>query len=368
MNRRLIIPATLLALTLSAAARAQIPSPSYGINFGNSMEATCGVGCWGTPPSQAMVNAVAAAGFNTVRIPCAWVTHENRKGVIDSTYMAQVQQLVDWCVADGLYVIINDHWDNGWFENSNFNAYSKSINSTLQNTWTQVANNFKNYDSHLLFACANEPAANTAAQTTVLYTYFQNWVTTVRGTGSNNATRWLVVQAPSASIDYATNWVTMPNDPVHHLMLEAHYYDPYQFSQMTSDASWGAMFYFWGAAYHTTGLASRNATWGEEAYMDGELNKGQAFAAKGYPVLWGEWRAAPKPAEPDLTGNYITQNVNSTTYWNYYISNGIRSRGMYGTAWDTPNETFDPTTGAVRDQASLNAILGKSYVAPLSGL
>ena len=372
MNKRLsgMIPALLVALALSATAQAQapLPTPSYGINFGNAMEPPSGVGAWGTPPSQAMVNAVASAGFNTVRIPCAWVSHENRKGVIDPTYMAQVQQLVDWCVADGLYVIINDHWDNGWFENSNFNTYSKSINSKLQNTWTQVANNFKNYDTHLLFACANEPAASTAQQTTVLYTYFQNWVTTVRGTGGNNATRWLVVQAPSANIDYATNWVTMPTDPANHVMLEAHFYDPFQFTQLTSDASWGAMFYFWGAAYHTTGLASRNATWGEESYVDAELNKGQAFVAKGYPVLWGEWRAAPKPSEPDLTGSYITQNVNSTTYWNYYLSTGINSRGMYGTAWDTPNETFDPTTGAIRDQASVNAILGKSYVPPLSGL
>ena len=41
---------------------------------------------------------------------------------------------------------------------------------------------------------------------------------------------------------------------------------------------------------------------------------------------------------------------------------------MYGTAWDTPGETFDPNTGAVTDQASLNALLGQSYVPPLSGL
>jgi hypothetical protein len=115
-------------------------------------------------------------------------------------------------------------------------------------------------------------------------------------------------------------------------------------------------------------LASRNATWGEEAYLDSELDKAKAFVAKGIPVLLGEWRAAPKGTQPDLTGQYITQNVNSTTYWNFYFHNGVNSRGLYGTAWDTPNETFDPTTGAIRDQASVNALLGKSYVAPISGL
>jgi hypothetical protein len=129
------------------------------------------------------------------------------------------------------------------------------------------------------------------------------------------------------------------------------------------------MFYFWGAAYHTTGLANRNATWGEESYDDSELASiKSAFIDKGYPVVCGEWRASPKPAESDLTGQYITQNVNSTTYWNFYMHNDLNSHGVYCIAWDTPNQTFNPTTGAVVDQAGLNAILGKSYLAPLSGL
>ena len=365
---KMIMPTTMCLLMVSLTAFAQLPSPSHGINFGNAMEATCGVGCWGTPPSQAMVNAVAAAGFNTVRIPCAWVTHENSRGTIDPAYMAQVQQLVDWCVADGLYVIINDHWDGGWFDNSNFNNYNSRINSKMQNMWTQVANHFKNYDSHLLFACANEPPANTAAQTAVLYKYFQNWVNYVRATGGNNATRWLVVQGPSASIDYAYSWVTMPTDSAHRVMLECHFYDPFQFTQMTSDASWGAMYYFWGAAYHTVGQANRNAGWGEENFQAAELDKAKAFANSGIPVLCGEWRAAPKPSEPDLTGQYITQNVNSASYWNYFMHGAMNSRGLYCTAWDTPYETFDPNTGAILDQASVNALLGKSYLAPIPGL
>lgn len=362
-----MVPALCL-LTVSVTAFAQLPSPSHGINFGNAMEATCGVGCWGTPPSQAMVNAVAAAGFNTVRIPCAWMTHSNGKGTIDPTYMAQVQQLVDWCVAKGLYVVLNDHWDNGWFDGINFNTYNSRINSKMQNMWTQIANHFKNYDSHLLFACANEPPANTATQTTVLFRYFQNWINYVRATGGNNATRWLVVQAPSTNIDYAYDWVTMPTDPAQHVMLEVHFYDPFQFSQLEGDASWGAMYYFWGAAYHTTGLASRNAAWGEEDYQNAELDKAKAFVTKGYPVLCGEWRAAPKSPKPDLTGQYITQNVNSCSYWNYFMHGAMNSRGLYCTAWDTPGQTFDPTTGAIINQAAVNALTGKSYLPPINGL
>lgn len=369
MNKRFTILVATIAtvLTLSTATFAQLPSPSHGWNLGNTYEAT-----WGgyTMPTQALINSVAAAGFNTIRIPCAWNYNSNSRGTINATYMANVTNTVNWCTAKGLYVIINDHWDKGWFENNSFSSYDSRLNAKLQNLWTQVANNFKNNDSHLLFACANEPNANTQAGTAVLFQYYQNWVNTVRATGGNNATRWLVVQAPSVSLDYATQWITkLPADPANHMMLECHFYDPYQFSQMISDANWGAMYYFWGAGYHvTSGPTNRNAGWGEESYIDTELAKGQALVQRGIPVFMGEWRAEPKPAESDLTGQYITQNYNSTTYWNYYFHNKANACHLYCTMWDRPGELFDWTTGAVKDQNQINAALGKSYLAPIAGL
>jgi hypothetical protein len=81
-----------LMLTLPRFAWAQLPSPTYGWNLGNTLEAT-----WtgATPPTQALINAVAAAGFNTIRVPCAWDhnadpnTHQ-----ISASYMATVTQVV----------------------------------------------------------------------------------------------------------------------------------------------------------------------------------------------------------------------------------------------------------------------------------
>ena len=60
---------------LSSAAFAQLPTPSYGWNLGNTLEPPCGEGCWGPPATQALINSVANAGFNTIRIPCAWDSH-----------------------------------------------------------------------------------------------------------------------------------------------------------------------------------------------------------------------------------------------------------------------------------------------------
>jgi aryl-phospho-beta-D-glucosidase BglC (GH1 family) len=368
-----IVVAFASLLMLNVGAHAQLPSPSYGWNLGDTLEPNCGVGCWGPLPTKALIDSAKAAGFNTIRIPCAWYSNASRTGTISSTYMSQVQQVVDWCIADGFYVIINDHWDGGWFENDKFSRYSSSLNSTLQNLWTQVANHFASYDSHLLFACANEPNANTQAATGILFQYYRNWVTTIRGLGGNNPTRWLLVQGPETNIDSTCSWVTSsiwPNDPAKKLMIECHEYDPYQFTGLTSDATWGAMFYFWGAAYHvSSGPTNRNATWGEESYIASEMAKMKTtFVNAGIPVLIGEWGAGPKPAESDLTGKYITQNYNSCTYWDYTVHNDAVSNGLYATHWTVPGVLFDWTTGAVKDQTMINAVLGKSYVAPIAGL
>jgi aryl-phospho-beta-D-glucosidase BglC (GH1 family) len=359
---------------LSTSAFAQLPTPSYGLNLGNTFEAGCGIGCWGPPmPTQAGINGMAAAGFNTLRIPCGWMIHSNTQGTIDPTYMAQVTSVVNWALAANMYVIINDHYDNGWFEDCGFKSYSSRINGKLQNMWTQVANNFKNTSPHLLFACANEPnTGNSQSATSVLLQYYQTFVNTVRGTGGNNATRWLVIQAPGASIDYASSYMppsSFPADPAHSLMLESHFYDPYQFSQMTSDASWGAMYYFWGSGFHVSKqITNRNATWGEESYMSAEIAKAKDnFISKGIPVLAGEWRAVPKPAETDLTGQYITQNYNSAQYWNYFFHNTAVADGLSCTCWQT-DDIIDQVTGAVINQDALNGVRGVSYPAPIAGL
>jgi len=93
--------------------------------MGNTLEPT-----WGYPtPAQALINSVANAGFNVVRVPCAWDYHANPSTYqIDATYMAQVKQVVDWCVARGLYVV-NDHWDDGWLENHLTGTINPTINA-----------------------------------------------------------------------------------------------------------------------------------------------------------------------------------------------------------------------------------------------
>jgi len=320
-----------------------------------------------------MINAVAAAGFNSIRIPVAWDSHANQRTfVIDPAWMARVKQVVDWCRAKNLTVIINCHWDGGWFDSNGFRRFDSKINSKVTSYWGQIATAFASYDSHLLFACANEPDIDSAAKTAVLEQYYQTFVNTVRAKGGNNATRWLVVQGPSTDIDKTYDWLNaLPNDPTPgRLAVEVHYY-PYQFCLMTTDATWGNMFYFWGQGYHSTTMPTRNSTWGEEDYQLAEFQKMQAkFTSLGIPVILGEFGAVRRTGYADLTGTELSRHLASRSYFYKMIDNDCVQCGMKPFVWDagdTGTNTmwlFDRNTATVFDQPCITALTGGAALPP----
>jgi len=348
-----------LRATTNLPAAMPLPNPTYGWNLGNTMEST-----WGVPyPSQPLFYSAANAGFNAIRIPCAWDFNANQTNYqINATYMAQVKQVVDWSIAAGMYVIINDHWDDGWLENNIGTTVDPAINAKMNSYWTQIATTFAGYDNHLLFAAANEPNVGSPAAMTTLMVYYQTFVNAVRGVGGNNANRWLVLQGGGS-----TSWLnSLPADPTpNRLMVEYHNYTPFQFTQLSSDASWGNMFYFWGPAYHYSGDPTRNATWGEEGYIDlGFQQLTDQYVSKGIPVMVGEFQAAGKSF---LTGTEATYNSTSAHYWNKYLVDSAHAHGLSPFYWSTPGSPFDWNTGAVNDQQVVTGLTGGTAPPPPNG-
>jgi endoglucanase len=127
-NRRLnrLVVSIACLLTLPLAAFAQLPTPTYGWNLGNTLEPPSGEGTWAPAATQQLINSVAAAGFNTIRIPVAWDSHADRKGQIDPVWMARVQQVVGWCRAANLTAIINIHWDDGGLNSNSFGLFDRN--------------------------------------------------------------------------------------------------------------------------------------------------------------------------------------------------------------------------------------------------
>ena len=94
--------------------------------------------------------------------------------------------------------------------------------------------------------------------------------------------------AASTSVDLATNYDVMPQDNVSNaMMLEVHFYSPYNFTMMTKDESWGNQAYYWGSGNHVSG-SIHNATWGEESYMQSQMRQMKTkYTSKGIPVIMG---------------------------------------------------------------------------------
>lgn len=368
-----ILASIALVLVLSATARAQLPTPTYGWNLGNTLEPPSGEGTWGPAATQTLINAVADSGFNTIRLPVAWDSHANQATyVIDLAWLARVKQVVDWCYARNLTVIVNCHWDGGWLENNITDTVNPTINAKMQSYWTQIATTFAGYDDKLIFAGANEPNCDTAAQWQTLRSYYNTFISAVRATGGNNANRWLVIQGPRTNIDLTYDLVSaLPTDSATgRLMVEVHYY-PWRWTLMAQDEWWGKMFYFWGQGYHSPTLLDRNSTAEEEPYAEEQFQKmATKFVSNGVPVILGEWGAMKRTGYPDLTGTELDRHLASRTYYSKTITDKANALGLKPIWWDaggTGSNTmwlFDRSTATVIDLDNLRALTGGAALPP----
>ena len=342
----------------SAIDASPLPTPTYGFNLGNTFEST-----WGYPtPTQAVYTTAAKAGFNAVRIPCAWdfnsdpVTH-----TINAAYMASVKQAVDWSIAAGMYVVINDHWDDGWLENNIGTTVDPVINAKMSSYWTQIATTFAGYDNHLLFAAANEPNVSSPADMVTLMVYYQTFVNAVRTAGGNNTNRWLVLQGGGD-----TSWLnSLPTDPTpHRLMVEYHNYTPSLFTIFNTDQAWGTAIYYWGAAYHNPADPTHNAGSPEEGAIDSGFQQlTDMYISKGIPVLIGEFGVTGKPT----TGVAATYSQASSLYWMKYVADSAHAHGLSPFNWSTPSSLFDYATGAITNNDAVSVLTGGAAPPPPNG-
>lgn len=323
-----------------------------GWNLGNTMEAT-GDGLaaetsWQTTKTtQEIISFVQSQGFRSVRIPCSWDIHSDQQGRIDPQWLARVKEIVDACIRCGLYVVLNDHWDNGWIEVKGFSKTDKSYEKVdeqtirakiqrLQELWTQIANAFKDYDEHLLFAGLNEPFqqynlfhGRHQELTPVLQRYNQAFVDAVRRAGGKNKKRILVVQTPGINISSAVDekiHFTMPGDPAGkgRLMVEVHYYDPWDFCGQEEGGKW-----FWGQSHHVAG-DDHNCQWGEEDWTAKQFAAmKKKFYDQGYPVVLGEYGAQWREV-----GSRQKEHDASIKAWFKDVTRKAISNGCVPMVWD----------------------------------
>ena len=328
-----------------------------GINIGNTLEAIGGETAWGNPKvTKALIDLYKQSGFNAVRIPCSWDQYANTSNVIKADWLNRVKEVVQYCVDDSMYAILNIHWDGGWLENNVTTAEQDAVNAKQKAYWTQISAAMRDFDEHLLFASANEPNVSDATQMNVLLSYHQTFINAVRSTGGRNAYRVLIIQGPSTDIDKTNTLMNkFPVDPVaNRMMVEIHYYTPWNFCGMTKDESWGNMFYYWGQGYHSATDPAHNANWGEEGDVDKYMGMMKTkFVDKGIPVVMGEYGPMRRT---DLTGDALTLHLASRAYYLKYVTHSAKANGILPFFWDTGG-LLSRQNNTVLDQQALDALI-----------
>lgn len=346
------------ATGMSSTATELAKKMKLGLNIGNTLEATGGETAWGNPLiTNDLIKAIKQNGFNAIRLPVAWNQNADQTtAAINATWLNRVKQVVQYCVDNDMYVIVNIHWDGGWLENNCTEAKRGANNAKQKAFWEQIAVTLRGFDERVLFASANEPNVDDATQMGVLLSYHQTFINAVRSTGGRNAYRVVVVQGPSTDIEKTNKLMNvLPTDKVaNRMMAEVHYYTPWNFCGMTKDETWGNQFYYWGAGNHSTTDTAHNPTWGEEATVDANfaLMKKQ-FVDKGIPVVIGEFGASRRDG---LTGNALKLHLASRAYYFKYVTKQAVANGFLPFFWDTGG-LINRNNYTVADQQALDGLI-----------
>jgi endoglucanase len=283
-----------------------------GWNLGNTLDALGGETAWGNPTTtQAMIQAIASAGFSSIRIPITWRRHFGAAPgyTINATWMNRVQQIVDWSLAAGLYAIINMHHDGGgdiaqgaWIRNASTN-YTGVIQE-YKALWGQIALRFQSYPDRLIFESMNEVGFDDLAPQAaydLLNHINGEFVTLVRASGGNNGQRHLLLAGYWTDIDESIRGVVMPGDS--RCILSLHYYTPSTFC-IDGDPT------TWGSAAEILTLRTQ--------FAKVKTN----FLDQGIPVILGEY------------GVVTTTEAASRVHWIEYLGKTAYDYGIAPYLWD----------------------------------
>lgn len=343
-----------------------------GWNLGNQLEASSNKvpneTTWGNPTiTEDLIKAVKAQGFNTIRIPVSYLSKigEAPDYTIDSAWLDRVQEVVDYVVGNDMYAVMNIHGDGyytvdgGWLLCVDDNQ--DEIKAKYEAVWKQIADRFKDYDEHLIFESMNEEFDNTYGRPNKdgyanINEYNRIFVDTVRGTGSNNTKRWLLLPGWNTNIEYtAGNYgFVIPEDKLcesdgKRIMISVHYYDPYNFTLDENSSSAKTQ---WGK-YATENFDN----WGQEDHVDSQMQMlHDTFVAEGYPVIIGEMGVQDK--------THLSESFNEyRRYWLEYVVKSAKANGCIPVYWDNGWNgkngfgLFDRTSCTVTQQSLIDAMI-----------
>ena len=401
MNKKSTIVIILLEILFGVQIQAQefetaskaVTNMGVGWNLGNTLEANNQTNhdftkdnywgqqgldsetCWGQAKTKPeFIKMMKEAGFSAIRVPVTWYNHMDKDGKVNADWMKRVHEVVDYVISQGLYCIVNVHHDTG-ADGDTFKSWIKADETNYEqnktryeNLWKQIAEEFKDYDEHLLFESYNEmldklsswcfasfastnkyDAAVAKSAYNAINSYAQSFVTTVRNTGGNNATRNLVVNTYAACCGSGTwnshlkeplSQLTIPTDPAeNHLIVQVHDYPHIEDGIDNAKKEIDDMVAAWNTYIISKGIPMILGEWGTanvdngDGKTDYDVRRDVMFEFVDYMIAkckennvatfyWmglsdGAFRSQPLFSQPDLAETIVKAYYGSTDNFKY---------------------------------------------------
>lgn len=195
-----------------------------GVNLNSTLDGLNG----NEPLKPGTLKKIAKAGFKSVRIPILWPAHMEKSVpyTVDPAFFAQVDAVVDECIANGLAVILDNHYYpviSFGFTPQDL-SYSDNIDR-LYSLWQQVSAHYKGYaDEDVYFGLMNEPSLQLDPS---LYNEIIACCSKI--IRKDNPGKTIIVGTPSLGQHWTIGLLQLPADDWN-IIAEAHYYLPQTFT------------------------------------------------------------------------------------------------------------------------------------------
>ena len=317
-----------LSLSKKTSISQLIENMGFGYNFANTFENYDPEIRFTNPMDQITLNGnkiptrktiknLKKYGFNTFRVPVTWANFIDEYGNIDSKWMSLIKEVVDAIVKNNAYCILNIYSDSDygmWLDGE-----TESIDIYI-NLWTQIAEEMKDYDEHLIFEAMDDTFFFDEINFDYDYETHgilnQCFIDTIRNSSNFNKERLLIISSINSEIGItrSENFI-IPNDPYNKLALSLHYFRDFRF--LTS-----------------TGTSDEYIKWGFEDNYNNLINdfeglKGD-FINKGIPVIISEFGVSTE----------LNKEIDSIRLYIYSIFSLSKEYGFVACLRDTSNKEY----------------------------
>ena len=210
----------------------------------------------------------------------------DESGNVNSDWMSRVKEVTKWIIKDKMYCILNVHHDG---VTGNWLSEGMKVKNKYINLWSQIAEEFKNFNYYLIFESMNEVKFQIGDEHDflTLLNLNQLFIDTVRNYGGKNGDRLLLIAGMDGNVDLTcSSEYSIPIDPINKYAVSFNYYIPERFTLELDSTPWTYVI------DNVTYEALPMTHWGEKDHYEEMLNNFEnikkKFLDKQIPVIINE--------------------------------------------------------------------------------